>query len=548
MKGPLLDAVAGLQWLAPSAPSLAGLAGPSGAWAAVRHDPAAVLLLARHGGDPFPLPPLTDPAPLEFALARLSEPPGGWAGWDDALRPLHEPAWATARLAAVLARRTGRAEPIRAWCAGLLAPLGWLAVGAVAPDLALDAWTDPALGRDPVRTQERHWGASAAGIARRVARQWALPGWLSDTLGRLELPAPGAARLGGDASLLAIVRVAIHLAGQAGADPNLLARGETVEADAAWLGLDLGALDAAELLAGEPLDLPGWQTPYGAPLLREVLALAAENRTLRGGPPRLALEREADSLNVALRDQMRGEAERLRQAKLAALAEFAAGAGHEINNPLTVISGQAQYVLSHGEEWLSDDEEGAARKALNTIIAQTKRVHTILRDLMLFARPAPARPDRFDLPTLLGEVAASLEDVAGPKAVRIEVRGPDRLAAWADVEQTRQALACIARNAAEAAPAGGWVRLTAAATPEGVEALVEDSGPGPAAEQRPHLFDPFYSGRSAGRGKGLGLPVAWRLARQQGGDVRLEPARSGQPTRFVLSLPSPSSPDGLRAA
>ena len=128
------------------------------------------------------------------------------------------------------------------------------------------------------------------------------------------------------------------------------------------------------------------------------------------------------------------------------------------------------------------------------------------------------------------------------------MRGPDRLAAWADVEQTRQALACLARNAVEAAPAGGWVRLTAEALPGGVEALVEDSGPGPAADQRPHLFDPFYSGRSAGRGKGLGLPVAWRLARQQGGAVRLEPPRPGQPTRFVLSLPRPDAPEGRHAA
>ena len=59
----------------------------------------------------------------------------------------------------------------------------------------------------------------------------------------------------------------------------------------------------------------------------------------------------------------------------------------------------------------------------------------------------------------------------------------------------------------------------------------------PARYPVPHLFDPFYCGRSAGRGKGLGLPVAWRLARQQGGDVVYAP-RPGQPTRFTMILPS----------
>ena len=127
--------------------------------------------------------------------------------------------------------------------------------------------------------------------------------------------------------------------------------------------------------------------------------------------------------------QARGEAERLRQAKLSALAEFAAGAGHEINNPLAVISGQAQYVLSHGEEWLASDEEGATRKALQAIIGQTKRVHAILVDLMQFARPAPSRPEWFDLPSLLGEVAASLGEQAGSRGVRLEVRGASRAGA-----------------------------------------------------------------------------------------------------------------------
>jgi signal transduction histidine kinase len=69
-----------------------------------------------------------------------------------------------------------------------------------------------------------------------------------------------------------------------------------------------------------------------------------------------------------------------------------------------------------------------------------------------------------------------------------------------------------------------------------VDLVVEDNGTGPAPVQREHLFDPFYSGRHAGRGRGLGLPTAWRLAREHGGDVRFE-CRAGGPTRFVLSLP-----------
>src|SRR5262249_58818530 len=83
------------------------------------------------------------------------------------------------------------------------------------------------------------------------------------------------------------------------------------------------------------------------PRLAELLALAAENRRLRAAVGEGRLEGELDVLHRALAEQRGREEERLRTQKLQALAEFAAGAGHEINNPLAVISGQAQYLLGH---------------------------------------------------------------------------------------------------------------------------------------------------------------------------------------------------------
>ena len=74
-----------------------------------------------------------------------------------------------------------------------------------------------------------------------------------------------------------------------------------------------------------------------------------------------------------------------------------------------------------------------------------------------------------------------------------------------------------------------------------LELIVEDNGSGPCPTIREHLFDPFFSGRSAGRGRGMGLPIAWRLARQQGGDVRFDGVEDGV-TRFILSLPLAPAP------
>lgn len=525
MTDPSLDLAASeLAWVAPSAASLLRLARCArDAWPVVRTDPGAVLLLLRDAplASPLPFPAslLAASGPLDRAHRLLEQPPCGRIDWSSALlAALHRDGLTIAALAAAIAARRGPAESERAWCAGLLAPLGWYALAAVAPEALGTTRHDPSC------------------IGRRLARSWGLPDWLSALLGHLEFPARYGAAFGVDAALLVTVRLAIHLARHRCGVKRLSLQGDPL-ADLGILGLTMTDLDG--LRVEVPPVAAAWSDPYAQPLLLDVLALAIGNRHACDRAGVATLERAVDALHVAFRDQLAGEETRVRQEKLSALAEFAAGAGHEINNPLAVISGQAQYILGHEDDWFTGADEGACRKALQTIIGQTKRVHALLRDLMQFARPVAARPVWFDLPTLLGEVRAAQEEFAACRRVQTEVRArPERLAVYADREQVQVTLICLFRNAIEAAPPDGFARLVLA-DDDGAEIVVavEDSGPGPSAEQRPHLFDPFYSGRVAGRGRGLGLPVAWRLARQQGGDVQLEPTRADEPTRFVLTLP-----------
>jgi signal transduction histidine kinase len=102
---------------------------------------------------------------------------------------------------------------------------------------------------------------------------------------------------------------------------------------------------------------------------------------------------------------------------------------------------------------------------------------------------------------------------------------------------TRTALRCLLRNALEASPKDGVVLVQTETSEESIRMTVIDAGPGPNSQQREHMFDPFYSGRRAGRGRGLGLPTAWRLARENGGDVQYAPLPE-TPARFILTLPA----------
>jgi two-component system NtrC family sensor kinase len=540
----LAAAVHGLPWLAPGVSSLVSLARPfSGStWNAIRNDPGAVLLLLRSATNVAPeqLPELLlEPACLELALRHLDDPIfPDWMGIVAA--PVYRFAVRAAGLAARLAAVTGTADADAAWICGLLAPLGWMAVCAIDPTAADGCLGDCNHATDPCGTQRRWWGLDQAAIARRLARRWRLPGWLA--AGRLALRPDAVSGLGIKPDLFHLTRLAVGLAGRQGPDPGLV-DAANVAASAAELGVNLAtwSSDGPDAPGGPPRE-----DPKSQPLLRDLLATAAENRRFQATPRHDRLEDEADVLHRALEVTERSQAARLQAEKLTALAEFAAGAGHEINNPLAVILGQAQYLLGHEAEWFAPDPEGEARNALQKIIGQTRRIHGLLRDLMQFARPAPPSPAWHDLPELMGEVAVGLAELAEQRQVTLVVEArPDRLPVFLDAGQAKVALTCLLRNAVEAAPPGGRARLvfhdrSAADT---LQVAVEDNGPGPDAALRTSLFDPFFSGRSAGRGRGLGLPTAWRLARQQGGDVHLEPTRPGEPTRFILTLPRVRPPE-----
>ncbi|HMC66885.1 MAG TPA: ATP-binding protein [Gemmataceae bacterium] len=582
MRAPAVaEAATHLSWLSPSAASLVALTRSPTAtsWAEVRSDPGCVLHIVRHASAILVSPTLSffpsllhDAAVLEAALRHLEQPHPSCIDWTQAaLLPIYETCLAYARLSAHLAEQTGRADPDNAWVAGLLAPLGWLAACAVdspsvtAVKLQMDSQSEPVDLQSAIgNLQSKVWGLDQSAIARRLARRWRLPAWLAATCGHLGLAAPTAQSIGADPELFRIVQLAVGLVQRVETGLGLPV-GESVESNAAALEMSTPELETLEAKARAtcPSATGVWQRPDTVPLLRDLLRLAAENRRLAESPMVERLEAAADQLQRALEEQRASEARRLREQKLAALAEFAAGAGHEINNPLAVISGQAQYLLKQlhiagckfqiGPEESATAETVAANQGPGTaigdlqssicnsqeaIIKQTQRIHEILNELMYFARPPKPHEQSVDVGILVQDVVAALADFATERRVRITCSPPDAgVIASVDPGQIRMALTCLLRNAVQAAAPDGWagIRLESPMS-HSVQILVEDSGEGPTERQREHLFDPFYSGRQAGRGRGLGLPTAWRLARENGGDVYFDEVAGG-PTRFVLTLP-----------
>lgn len=226
--------------------------------------------------------------------------------------------------------------------------------------------------------------------------------------------------------------------------------------------------------------------------------------------------------------------ETLSEAKVAALRQFAYGLSHEINNPLANISTRAQGLL-RGER------DAAKRESLQKIIDQARRAHEMTADLMFYAHPpAPVLRD-VDLAQL---IRSSVEREAGlARSRRIEVRDSSpggALKAVADREMVAEALRALIRNAVEAIGCDGRVLVSGRGVrgvgeADGVLIEVGDSGPGLGDEAARHAFDPYYSGREAGRGLGVGLCRVAAIAAVHGGKVRLR----GGPAGCLASLRIP---------
>lgn len=221
-------------------------------------------------------------------------------------------------------------------------------------------------------------------------------------------------------------------------------------------------------------------------------------------------------------------------AHMEAMAEFAAGAGHEINNPLGSIIGQTQLLLKQ-------EEQTGRRQSLSTIGSQAWRIRDMIGDCMLFARPPRPAPELCDLNALTRQAAENTTSALNLPADSSELELPETaVTAEVDTDQLRTLISHLVRNSLEACLNGEIqprVRIRLQSEPTAVLLTVQDRGPGVTDEAiRRHLFDPFYSGRQAGRGIGFGLPVCWQIARNHGGLILHETPRGGGAT-FVTVLP-----------
>ncbi|MHC1732481.1 MAG: [Fe-Fe] hydrogenase large subunit C-terminal domain-containing protein [Bacteroidales bacterium] len=219
--------------------------------------------------------------------------------------------------------------------------------------------------------------------------------------------------------------------------------------------------------------------------------------------------------------------------KLAHMGQLSAGIAHELNNPLGVVIMYSNILLDEAKP------EDPVREDLQLIVEQAARCKKIVGGLLNFARKNQVNHQFIDIRKL---TESSITGVVFPDNVRAVIE--DRTtspSASIDSEQMTQVLTNLFRNAIDAMPVGGTLKVTLEDTPSDVLFIISDTGTGIREEDKPKIFEPFFTTKGIGRGTGLGLATTYGIVKMHKGQIMVEsnsdPAKGPTGTTFRIILP-----------
>jgi nitrogen fixation negative regulator NifL len=233
---------------------------------------------------------------------------------------------------------------------------------------------------------------------------------------------------------------------------------------------------------------------------------------------------------------------RIQSEKLADMGTLLAGVAHELNNPLTVVTGYSSIL----RETLGD---GPFRERLDRIVNAAERCVRIVRNFLALARQHPPERQRVRPNQIVRE---AVELLAYPLRVdNVEVRlelADDLPALWADPHQLHQVIVNFITNAHHAmhgstSPRRHTIRTWFTAADSRVSLSVGDTGPGIPPDVLGRIFEPFFTTKPLGQGTGLGLPLCLGIVEGHGGTVRVD-SKPGEGAVFTIELPVVAAPEG----
>ena len=275
-------------------------------------------------------------------------------------------------------------------------------------------------------------------------------------------------------------------------------------------------------------------------------------------------------LQERIKAQQLAETRLIRSARLAAVGEMAAGIAHELNNPLTTVTGFVELALSE----LPNDSP--IRSDLDLVLEEAYRARGVVRRLLDFSRPVDDQRIKTDVNELIEQVLPLVSHLASTGGISINTELQSSLP-WIllDPNQIKQVLLNIIHNAFYAMPKGGKLSIktmiklheqayenpdaqqtvkkhlfdetdsstvdheahsNTTRSNEWISIAITDTGEGILPENLERIFDPFFSTRPSGKGTGLGLSVSYGIISSHNGFIEVA-SQINQGSCFTIYLP-----------
>jgi two-component system, NtrC family, sensor histidine kinase HydH len=227
-----------------------------------------------------------------------------------------------------------------------------------------------------------------------------------------------------------------------------------------------------------------------------------------------------------LRDRERAEQKRSREVEgMAAIGRAMSGVAHDMKTPLIAIGGFSRLVQGKLQKCDSGSEHcmivtKEAREKLDIVISETRRLESMVKDMLDFAGPLELHQSKVDIIQLVGECFDVIQDIAQDKGIKLKTQSCDALPpVHLDAMRMKRALINLVMNAVHASPEGENVTINCSRNGNSATIDVIDRGCGIPREKRKEIFSPFFSTKK--EGTGLGLPIAKKIVEAHQGHIEV---------------------------
>ncbi|HUW34432.1 MAG TPA: ATP-binding protein [Planctomycetota bacterium] len=324
-------------------------------------------------------------------------------------------------------------------------------------------------------------------------------------------------------------------------------------------------LERPLLLWAAPTKTADGKVTGGVAVFQDITELRNAQLALQDARDELAAR--AARLEEAHHRLQHAQSQLVQSEKLAVIGQLAAGIAHEINNPLSYVSGNIEvlrrdfqavveiytlYARAAAEEnanqrhlLLQSAQAKAAELDVDYILSNlqktfdwtvdgTERIRRIVIDMRSFARIGEAKWKRINLNQAVETTVRVVSYRLKKKGITVDQDYAEAVEAYCMPDRINQVILNLLVNAIDAVPRGGAIRITTRADHEGATIAIADNGPGIPKDVLPRIFDPFFTTKIGGTG--LGLSISQSIIDEHGGRIDVQ-SEEGKGTTFTVWLP-----------